>query len=175
VGKVISDRRGRLLTGLRWVLVGTWTGFIWWLVTLPEDNTPDVSYIPLGDKLGHAAMFCLWAILVCWAIEKSFRVLSRKGAAVFAVVGAVAYGVAVEIYQAGIGRDADVLDALADLAGALIAVYLYHSPGVKRLLRKALGTLAIRGVSVKQTGPSLPAASERRERYGSSDLEEDKK
>lgn len=143
MGKVIRGTRKPFLTGARWFLAAAWAGGIWRLLTLPAEEAPDVSFIPFGDKLGHIVLYCVWGILVCWAVERSFRGLSRLGVGFISVVAAILYGIVSEVYQAGIGRDADVLDVLADTVGAIAAQYLYFSPKVKAFFARAISRRAI--------------------------------
>ncbi len=135
---MIRDERRPFFLVLKWLLVAGWAGFIWILLTLPAEQTPDVSFIPFGDKLGHAGVYCVWGLLICWAWEGSFRALSRFGVGAVCLTVTAAYGVLSEVYQVGIGRDADSLDVAADLVGAVVAQYLYFSPRVKALLKKRM-------------------------------------
>ena len=121
---------------LRWFAVLGWAGFIWWLMTLPEEEIPDVGSVLVGDKLGHAAVFCVLGLLICWAADKSFRALSKTGVGVMSLLTATFYAIMSEVYQTSIGRDGDVLDALADIIGAIAAYYLYFSPKLKSLLSR---------------------------------------
>jgi VanZ family protein len=152
-------RRGgsALQVSLRWLSVLGWAGIIWWMLTLPGEETPDIGFIPLGDKLGHAAAYCLWGFLICWAADKSFRALSRTGIAVVSVLAATVYGILSELYQAGIGRDAELLDVLADVAGAVAAPYLYFSPKLRAMLNRII---AGRAVSAGQIGHRVATSLE---------------
>jgi VanZ family protein len=156
---VIPRRRNLLAVGLRWSAVLVWTGIIWWLVTLPGEKTPDVGFIPIGDKLGHLAVFFVWAFLICWAAENSLRLLSRTGIGVAAVLAATAYGIVSEIYQAQIGREAEVSDLIADTAGAIAAAFFYFWKGWRELLRKLTGRRETEMPAVPariQPPPSIP-------------------
>jgi VanZ family protein len=135
---VIEKGRNAFFTAVKWLLVVAWAGMIWKLLTLPGDETPDISFIPFADKFGHAGLYFIWGLLICWSVQRSFRQLSRVGVGVVAVFASALYGVASEIYQAGIGRDADVLDVFADAAGALLAQYLYFSTIVRSVLKRMI-------------------------------------
>ncbi len=151
MGKVIRGARRPFLIALSWVLVAGWAGFIWALLTLPGEQTPDVSFIPFGDKLGHAGLYFIWGLLVCWAAVGSFRLLSRLGVAAACVAAAALYGAVSEVYQARIGREADVLDIGADLLGAIAAQYIWFSPRVRTFLKSGIRRRVI------PTRPSSPA------------------
>ena len=133
---MIHRERSALTVVVPWLAVVLWAGIIWWAMTLPGESTPDVSFIPMGDKLGHAALHFVWAFLICWAADRSLRFLSRTGISLAAVLATAAYATVSEIHQAGIGRDADVVDGLAGVVGSIVACLVYFSPKAKRLLDK---------------------------------------
>lgn len=132
------SRGSFLFAGLRWLLVAAWAAVIWRLLTLPPEETPDVSFIPSADKLGHVAVYCIWGLLISWAATRSFQNPARLAVGVAVVVAGAAYGVISEIYQAQIGRDPDLLDVAADTVGALLAQFLYFSPRANALLRRVI-------------------------------------
>lgn len=128
--------RSALSIAVPWLAVFLWAGIIWWAMTLPSGNTPDLGFIPMEDKLGHAAVHGIWALLICWAADRSLRFLSRAGISLAAVLATAAYVTVSEIHQAAIGRDADVVDGLAGVIGAIVACLVYFSPKCRRLLDK---------------------------------------
>lgn len=132
-------RRPRLLLlGLRWLLVAAWAAFIWKLLTLPAEQTPDVGFIPFADKLGHMGIYCAWGLLICWAATRSARNSSRLAIGVAVVLAGSAYGLLSEIYQARIGRDFEILDIVADTFGAFLGQFLYFSPTARALFRRMI-------------------------------------
>jgi len=136
---VIPRGRSRFVACWRWLAVLAWAGFIWWLTSLPPEKVPELGFTHWEDKLVHAALFCVWGLLVCWAAPRgagSLHGLSRIAVALLSVLAAAAYGVLTELHQAGIGRNADMLDVLADVAGAAVAPYLYFSSKLKNLLKR---------------------------------------
>jgi VanZ family protein len=157
---VIEKGRHPFFVAVRWLFVAAWAGLIWKLLTLPSEETPDISFIPFSDKLGHAGLYFIWGLLLCWSVDRSFRQLSRIGVGVVVVLAAACYGVASEIYQSGIGRDADVMDAIADTAGALIAQYLYFSVRLRNSLRRLI-LERIPGKRVHRRGVHAPFESTR--------------
>ncbi len=92
------------------------------LLVLAPPRDRSFTLLPGADKLGHAALFFGQA----WLLERSFRSLRglpRPGA--LALAAAVAYGGLLEIYQSFLpARDPDWLDALANAAGAALAIAL---------------------------------------------------
>ena len=149
----MTGRRRRLFaTGFRWLAVLAWAGLIWRLITLSPEKMPGIGFIDWEDKVGHAGVFCVWGFLICWAVSRpagSLHALSRTGVAVMSVLAGAAYGVLTELYQAGIGRNADVLDMLADVAGAVVAPYLYFSSKLRDLVKRVT---AKRGGRMRRVG-----------------------
>jgi VanZ family protein len=136
---VTRRRRRALVRGLSWLAVLGWAGIIWRLATLPPEKALEIPFIGWGDKLGHVGVFCVWGLLICWAIPRparSLHRLSRIGVAAMPVLAAAAYGIVMELYQAGIERNADVLDILADASGAVIASCLCFSSKLNNLVKR---------------------------------------
>lgn len=140
----MTRRNGLVLLGLRWLCVAAWAAFIWKLLTLPAEQTPDVGFIPFADKLAHIGIYCAWGLLICWAATRSFRNPSRLAVGVAVVLAGAAYGVVSELYQARIGREPEVLDVLADTAGAFLGQFLYFSPRASALFRRMIPRRALR-------------------------------
>jgi len=83
---------------------------------LPSTETA-FALIPQFDKLVHAGLTGVMA----WLAARS---LARRGAAwprLTAALAATAYGGLLEVLQGFTGRDPDLLDALANGAGAVVA------------------------------------------------------
>jgi hypothetical protein len=103
-------------------LVGplAYMALIWWLSSqpLPVD-------LPGGsDKLVHALAFAVLCAL--WLAALAPRAWSAARTALFAVAATALWGALDEVHQSFVpGRSPDVLDALADLSGALVAALGY--------------------------------------------------
>lgn len=102
--------------GLYWVLLLV-------LTSLPAENLPDVS---LGDKVEHLLAFCVLAVLLKLTLllqNKSVKVKKRSSLFTIVIVGI--YAALDEIHQIFIpSRTGDIVDWIADISGALIAVLL---------------------------------------------------
>ena len=73
-----------------------------------------------GDKVAHFSVYGLLGTLLCRALRPGWR------GAVLALVIASFFGATDEWHQSFVpGRDADVMDWLADTSGAALAVGLY--------------------------------------------------
>ncbi|HUQ02825.1 MAG TPA: VanZ family protein [Kofleriaceae bacterium] len=69
-----------------------------------------------GDKIVHAAVYGLLAQFYALTAERSSRRVT-----LYAILGAVAYGVTDELHQSFVpGRDASVFDLVADAVGATL-------------------------------------------------------
>lgn len=87
-----------------------------WLLLAPGQPAAGDA-LPYGDKLGHAALFGVLAVLA----RLGYRSHPPWGA--FAAL--VLYGAAIEWAQRGVpGRSADALDLAADALGAAVAFAL---------------------------------------------------
>jgi VanZ family protein len=88
-------------------------------LSLTPKPLPLLRNISFSDKIQHTAAYLALAFCVCAA----FR---RRGYApvVLAVILCAAFGGAIEIVQPYFGRTKDLVDFLADLAGALAGAML---------------------------------------------------
>lgn len=104
-------RSTRIALALGWVAV------VLVLCLIPGQEVPDSRLFEM-DKLGHFGMFFVGGLLALWAWPE------RVGAV-------VAAGLAMAVLTEGlqgllpIGRSADVLDAVADVAGLLAGLGLF--------------------------------------------------
>lgn len=104
-----------------------WTGFCTWLLLMPgSDLRGHAETAERFEELGHAVL--IFALAWLWA--RSFRRLAPavRGAGLWALAGALAYAVALEVAQRWIpGRGFEWLDIATSVVGALAAAEL---PGV---------------------------------------------
>jgi VanZ family protein len=105
---------------MRWSLL--WALIILVLTLMPGSDVPAWPWAEVVhlDKLVHAGLFGVQVILLGRALMSKFSV---RTAFLVALLVAIAYGAAIELLQGamGLGRYADVLDVVADAAGAGIA------------------------------------------------------
>ncbi|MEO8054104.1 MAG: VanZ family protein [Acidobacteriota bacterium] len=111
--------RSRLLL---WAPVVLLLAFEYWLSDRPPSSFPRLLSFAGGDKIVHAAYFLLTGILAVraarfgegWGLAKT---------AVFLLLGAALWGCSDEIHQSFVpGRDVEIADVLADVAGVVVAV-----------------------------------------------------
>ncbi|MCC7232303.1 MAG: VanZ family protein [Bacteroidia bacterium] len=107
-----------------------WACFIMILCGIPGDDLPRLTFLEWlkPDKIIHLILFGIQTILLIG----SFRHLTRestfqKHPFTWAVVLSGLYGIIVEILQGTvfINRSMDARDALANIAGALIGLWLF--------------------------------------------------
>lgn len=94
-----------------------WAALIFWLSAQPAGSGKfDWLDLPGLDKVAHAVVFGILTVLCAQALGSLGQVRSL----VLAVVIASVYGVTDELHQRSVaGRDADILDWIADTAGAI--------------------------------------------------------
>ncbi|AZQ59090.1 hypothetical protein EJ994_09820 [Maribacter sp. MJ134] len=111
--------------------------FISWLMfvtfsSLSSFEGVDVSYIniPHFDKIVHFGFYFVMVVLGVFAFDEQFknRFGPQKGL-IFMLIFAIAYGVIIEVLQAGFtaNRQGDVLDAIANTLGALSGMWIGKS------------------------------------------------
>ena len=109
----MPERRRRAAA---WIGAAAWAALLFGLSSLPAGATPasPLSF-PGDDKVVHAALYAVLGGLLRLA-------LGRTGTA---VALAATYGATDELHQAFVpGRDADLFDWFADLAGAALGAAL---------------------------------------------------
>ena len=110
-----------------WLPVLAYMAAIFYVSSLPDAPLPS----GVSDKSGHSMAYAGLGIVVARAFAGGLgRRLSLKGAAT-AVLLTIAYGVSDEFHQWFVpGRTPEVLDALADAAGALVGTVACWTFGV---------------------------------------------
>jgi VanZ family protein len=79
--------------------------------------------LPHADKLAHAGVFALLALLAAWGLARSFPGWERVRVLLLSLLLAVVYGGLDELHQRFVpGRTPDPLDLAADAAGALLVI-----------------------------------------------------
>lgn len=94
---------------------------------LPRLRIP--GRIPQSDKLAHFLAYALLALLL-WKFVATFRRAMSARVAWLLLLGIGAYGALDEWLQSFVGRDMDVRDWLADMAGAaaMLALLAWRTP-----------------------------------------------
>lgn len=113
----MSDRSGppafSWRRALRWIPAVAWAAGMWAMSSLPDPPGASMLDLPHLDKVAHAGLFFVLAVLL--------RFAGVGWAATVAV--AAAWGGLDEAHQARVpGRDPSGLDFAADLVGAVLGV-----------------------------------------------------
>ena len=78
-----------------------------------------------GDKLAHLLLYLLFSVPLFFSFYTSVKVFWQKYAYLFALVIGTVYGLLDELHQGFVpGRQKDVFDFLADLAGTLLGLFI---------------------------------------------------
>jgi VanZ family protein len=96
--------------------------FIYSSLSFPPPLAPPILY---GDKLLHLFEYAILGYLIARAARNSSSLKLRMHFRIFAVSIAIAYGLSDELHQYFVPwREAEVLDVLADGAGAFLGQLL---------------------------------------------------
>ena len=108
------------MTPPRWLLPLLYAVAIWVVSSGPIPEQV-IEHVPIWDKAAHVIEYAVLAVLLCWALR------GRALWWLIAVSLTALYGAVDEFHQSFVpGRSSDVLDALADLVGAVLGTTLYH-------------------------------------------------
>lgn len=137
---------------IRLALVAGWAWFIYWVSSdpTPPGTGPDgggaLDFLPRGDLFAHAGTYAIFAwFLMLLALPVRFcKPINVALHLLMPIVIAGVYGIAMEMIQDGIPeRSAEILDVVADIVGAIIAIALMARvwPKIKRLGHAAAAQL----------------------------------
>jgi VanZ family protein len=120
---------------------------VYWLAMFVATHIPQVPQdlpMPGGDKGMHFAAYAILALIVSMRCKLGAAWCWKAAAQIFAVIAI--YGIFDELTQIPVGRHADVLDWLADIAGTVCGLLLAALGGwlvysrAESLRRRFLGT-----------------------------------
>lgn len=109
--------------GLYFWIALAWTGVIAYFSLTPSSNLPVVA-IPYVDKLVHVSFHFAFTLFWFLFFKKRLGSQNVSEPLVFAFIFSVFFGVVIEILQGSctLTRRADVIDVLANMIGAVLAV-----------------------------------------------------
>jgi VanZ family protein len=121
----IPERSGLLKTIFHWLPVILFCLLIYVQSSYPgHQSIPDVLF---ADKILHLLGYGLLGILFYRAYETLRFKENRILLILISIVSTTLYGISDEIHQYFVPyRDADFMDAIANIAGSICGVYLYH-------------------------------------------------
>ncbi len=95
------------------------------LSLLPTSDFPDVPFFSGEDKYIHICMYLGLGFLACWSLD--FRGKERLPSIILLLAGVFMWGALMEVLQRLMsnGRGMELLDMLANLAGAIAGLIFY--------------------------------------------------
>jgi hypothetical protein len=113
-----------LTIALAWLPPLLYTALIWWLSSQVLDFRI-IAFVPLRDRGVHVVEYGLLALLLARAVHITWPERGLRGA-LFAVLLGIALGLLDEVHQLFVpGRSGEILDLVADTAGACVAVGIH--------------------------------------------------
>lgn len=108
-----------------WLPVIAWAAVISYMSSLSGDNLPDMGIVG-ADKFAHFSEYLVLGMLLTRAIFGQAPKISLSRALLLSIIISVLYAAVDEWHQTLIpGRQADVLDFAADIAGIILGSMLY--------------------------------------------------
>ncbi len=105
-----------------WILVVAYLVLIFGVSSIPQDPLSRPCF-KVSDKLAHLAEYAGFGLLLSVASRSTFRRVRRWVLLVVVVLIGAAVGALDETYQMTVpGRERDLLDWVADVAGVLVGV-----------------------------------------------------
>lgn len=108
-----------------WLPLAAWCLVIYNFSITPANDLPQI-HLPHVDKLFHAVVYFVLAVLMIRAFDKSDFNVSLAKLAFLAIIISLCVGASDELHQLFIqGRSCDFFDLLADYSGSLGGIFLY--------------------------------------------------
>lgn len=101
-----------------------WGFLIIYLSLAPVQHLDPGWELNVSDKLAHGVLYFAWVVLLYFGTSRAYQKPVRRLKMIFYWTAAVVAGAGLELFQGWMsyGRSADVLDALANTGGAIIAI-----------------------------------------------------
>lgn len=113
----------------RWTFTGLWVlgaVAVFWASSIPGHSLPDLSILS-ADKLLHALVYAVLAWLGIMSIRSVRPALQLKRVYLITLSINALYGASDEWHQYFVpNRSCEIYDFLADLAGIIITIGVYH-------------------------------------------------
>ena len=113
-------KRRTELTLRTWILVGAYLALIFGVSSIPQNPLSHTCF-KVSDKLAHMAEYTGFGLLLTVAARSTLRRVPRWLLMVGVVLIGAAVGALDELYQTTVpGRERELLDWVADVAGVLV-------------------------------------------------------
>ncbi|GIZ10390.1 VanZ family protein [Flavobacterium sp. UMI-01] len=126
-----------MLKKLFFVAASLWTSVVLVLCLIRLDNTPQLNVVNL-DKYIHSIFHFVFTMLWFLFFKLHFKKKNRFKPFIVAFLLSVSFGVLIELLQKYCtqSRSADVMDVLANMLGATLAVGLFYTLDSWKVLKK---------------------------------------
>jgi VanZ family protein len=101
-----------------------WGFVILYLSLAPVHDLDPGWSLKVSDKLIHGILYLTWVTLLYFGTSRAYKKSVSRRKMLFYWASAVVFGAGIELMQGwmALGRSADVLDALANTGGAVLAI-----------------------------------------------------
>lgn len=126
--------KGRFVPGL--IPVASISGVLFYLSSLESPAPPSVGLLG-EDKILHAGAYFVLCLASLYATNKVLPGRTVRTQRVVACIYTLLFAISDELHQASVpGRSCDFLDLVADVAGALIALWVVRVLAERRITRR---------------------------------------
>ncbi len=124
-----------------WVSVAVWASIILVLCGMPPQDVDKIKFIdiPYLDKIVHFGLYFVLALLIMAILTLNSKLKHSSWSYVITIFSCLFYGWLIELMQRSFfpGRSYEMLDVVADTAGAVVGVLLYKT--IRRLVKRERG------------------------------------
>jgi Predicted integral membrane protein len=114
-----------------WLSIVIWAAIILILCGMPPQDVDKMKFIdiPYQDKIVHFGLYFILAVLIMAVLTLNTHLKQSKWAYVITILSCLFYGWLIEVMQRNFfpGRSYELMDIVADTAGAVVGVLLYKS------------------------------------------------
>lgn len=120
-----------------WISIAVWASIILVLCGMPPQDVDKIKFIdiPYLDKLVHFGLYFVLALLIMAILTLNSKLKKSRWANLITILSCLLYGWLIEVMQRAFfpGRSYELMDVVADTAGAVVGVLLYRT--IRRLVK----------------------------------------
>jgi len=120
-----------------WISIAVWASIILVLCGMPPQDVDKIKFIdiPYLDKLVHFGLYFVLALLIMAILTLNSKLKYSRWANLITIFSCLLYGWLIEVMQRAFfpGRSYELMDVVADTAGAVVGVLLYRT--IRRLVK----------------------------------------
>lgn len=114
-----------------WISIAVWASIILVLCGMPPQDVDKIKFIdiPYLDKLVHFGLYFVLALLIMAILTLNSKLKKSRWANLITIFSCLLYGWLIEVMQRAFfpGRSYELMDVVADTAGAVVGVLLYRT------------------------------------------------